>query len=254
MTHAYGLTLKPVALPIYAQSGDQRVVNVQKMILKRVDILPHGLINSPEKFGCKGEVFKEFAQWVAVQVKHVNVAAYKPILHFDLYGNVGRAFDADPVRIASFIAEVAEAVSPYKFHIEAPADFGSTEAQIEGFLKIKDHLKIIGCDAKIVADEWCDGLDDVRKFAENGAADIIQIKMPDIGSVTKSLEAILLCKAHGIGAYLGGSCVETDLSSRVSVHVAVAGQADMQLAKPGMGELMKRCPLWAMSRPGYWRA
>ncbi|MNP84581.1 Methylaspartate ammonia-lyase [compost metagenome] len=34
---------------------------------------------------------------------------------------------------------------------------------------------------------------------------------------------------------MGGSCAETDLSARVSVHVAVAVQADMQLAKPGMG-------------------
>jgi methylaspartate ammonia-lyase len=45
----------------------------------------------------------------------------------------------------------------------------------------------------------------------------------------------LVCQKNGVGAYVGGSCVETDLSARVSVHVAVATQADMLLAKPGMG-------------------
>ena len=34
---------------------------------------------------------------------------------------------------------------------------------------------------------------------------------------------------------MGGSCTETDLSAGVSVHVAVATQSDMMLAKPGMG-------------------
>ena len=35
-------------LPIYAQTGEERHANVDKMILKRVDSLPHGLINTPE--------------------------------------------------------------------------------------------------------------------------------------------------------------------------------------------------------------
>ena len=38
--------LTPV--PIYAQSGEERRRNVDKMILKHVDVLPHGLINSPQ--------------------------------------------------------------------------------------------------------------------------------------------------------------------------------------------------------------
>ena len=44
--------LMPV--PIYAQSGEERHTNVDKMILKDVDVLPHGLINSPTVFGTGG--------------------------------------------------------------------------------------------------------------------------------------------------------------------------------------------------------
>jgi methylaspartate ammonia-lyase len=38
-----------------------------------------------------------------------------------------------------------------------------------------------------------------------------------------------------VGAHLGDSCMETDLSGRISVHVIIAAGADFQLAKPGMG-------------------
>lgn len=35
-------------------------------------------------------------------------------------------------------------------------------------------------------------------------------------------------------AYLGGTSAETDLSAALSVHVGVAAQADIMLAKPAM--------------------
>ena len=38
-----------------------------------------------------------------------------------------------------------------------------------------------------------------------------------------------------MGAFLGGSYAETDLSARASVHVALATRPDLIMAKPGMG-------------------
>ena len=93
----------------------------------------------------------------------------------------------------------------------------------------------MGCSVKIVADEWCNTLEDIQAFIRCKAADIIQIKMPDMGGIQHCVEAVKLCHANGMGAYLGGSCTETDISARISVHVAVATQADMLLCKPGMG-------------------
>jgi methylaspartate ammonia-lyase len=59
--------------------------------------------------------------------------------------------------------------------------------------------------------------------------------MPDLGGVHNSVDAVMACKEGGVGAFLGGSCAETDLSARVAVHVALATQPDMIMAKPGMG-------------------
>ena len=78
-------------------------------------------------------------------------------------------------------------------------------------------------------------LADIEAFADTGAADYLQIKMPDLGSLTNSVEAVLRCRRAGVGAYLGGSCNETDVSARLTVHVGLATGADYMLAKPGFG-------------------
>jgi methylaspartate ammonia-lyase len=64
---------------------------------------------------------------------------------------------------------------------------------------------------------------------------MVQIKTPDLGGVENILESILYCKSHGMEAYQGGTCNETDISARACVHVALAGQPERMLAKPGMG-------------------
>ena len=55
---AFGLPSPDRRVPVFCQSGDAREINVDKMILKSVDVLPHGLTNSREKFGPSGETFR----------------------------------------------------------------------------------------------------------------------------------------------------------------------------------------------------
>ena len=231
----FDLPLPNKPVPLYAQSGDARNVNVDKMILKSVDVLPHGLINSREKFGDKGETFRAYVRWVADRIARLGHPDYRPVLHFDVYGNAGREFGLDPETIAEFLARVGDDVPGHALNIECPADFGSTEAQIEGYGAIISALERRGSATRIVVDERCNTVDDIKRFAEARAAHIVQIKMPDVGSIADTARAVLLCKQNDVGAFVGGSCSETDLSARASVHIAVATQADMILAKPGMG-------------------
>lgn len=233
----YDLPIIARPVPIYAQSGDARIANLDKMILKKVDILPHGLINASHKFGRGGQEFRAFVRYVVDRVHAIGASNYRPILHFDVYGLIGLEIGMNPEVIADFIASLATQISPLRLHIECPADYGDRAAQIEQYAAIANALAARGSDARIVVDERCNTLDDIRAFADAGIGQglIVQIKMPDVGSVADSIEAVLACKAMGIGAFLGGSCTETEISAVVSVHVAVATQADMMLAKPGMG-------------------
>ncbi|MER8383108.1 methylaspartate ammonia-lyase [Mesorhizobium sp. M1399] len=231
----FDLPLPTRRVPIYCQSGDAREINVDKMILRSVDILPHGLINSRQKFGVDGLTFMEFVKWVATRTREIGRPGYHPVLHFDLYGWIGQEIGLEPQRIADFICRVAESVPGFTLNVESPADFGSTRAQIENYAKIVSILDNRGSSARIVVDERCNTLEDIRLFAEAKAAHLVQIKTPDVGSIADTARAVLLCKENKIGAYVGGSCTETDLSAHASVHISVATQADMMLAKPGMG-------------------
>lgn len=222
-------------VPIYCQSGDAREINVDKMILKSVDVLPHGLINSRQKFGNDGQTFMEFVKWVATRTREIGRPGYHPVLHFDVYGWIGQEIGLEPQSIADFICKVAATVPDFTLNIECPADFGSTQAQIENYAKIVSILDNRGSSARIIVDERCNTLEDIRLFAEAKATHLVQIKTPDVGSIADTARAVLICKENKVGAYIGGSCTETDLSAQASVHVSVATQADMMLAKPGMG-------------------
>jgi methylaspartate ammonia-lyase len=231
----YGLPVVPEPVPLFAQSGDDRHANIDKMILKRVGVLPHGLINNREKLGPRGATFAEYARWVAKRVRALGDRDYVPVLHFDLYGTAGLEFDGDVEAIADFLARLGESLAPFRVRIETPFDFGSHAAQLDGFARLRAALARLGSAVELVADEWCDTLDDVRAFANSGAAHLVQIKMPDVGSLADSAAAVLECRRAGIEAYLGGSCAETDVSARAAVHVALATRPAMLLAKPGMG-------------------
>lgn len=231
----HGLPLVARPVPIHCQSGDQRQRNTERMILKRADSLPHGLINSPRAFGPRGETFLELVGWVARRVRDLGGPDYRPTLHFDLYGSVGRAFGVAMPAVVDFIARAERAAAPYPLRLESPVDFGGRDAQLEGCAALVRELRAKGVPVAIVVDEWCNTYDDIEAFASARAADMIQVKVPDLGGLPETVQAVSACHRHGVAAYLGGSCTETDLSAQVCVNVAVATQADLQLAKPGMG-------------------
>ena len=53
--------------------------------------------------------------------------------------------------------------------------------------------------------------------------------------INNSIEAVIYCKKNNMGAYLGGTCNETDRSAQVCAHIAMATSPVQCLAKPGMG-------------------
>jgi methylaspartate ammonia-lyase len=222
-------------VPIYAQSGDNRRDNADKMILKGVDVLPHGLINAPSKFGGDGVILLDYVRWLRERIITYGPPGYAPVLHFDLYGVAGQVFGMDIERVADYLRDLADAARPFSVRIESPMDFGSRAAQFEGFAALRGALAERQADVGVVADEWCNTLEDVREWVRRGAADMLQIKTPDLGSLANSVIALGACHAGGVGVFLGGSCTETDISARACVHVAVATQPAFQLAKPGMG-------------------
>ena len=234
----YGLEPEYRAIPIFTQSGDSRYDNADKMIIKGADVLPHALINNVEtKLGKNGEILLEYVEWLRDRILEVRTDEdYNPVLHIDVYGTLGMAFGVNNYeKMAEYIGTLAEAAKPFKLRIEGPMDAEEREAQMLALKGFTAEIDKRGIQCEIVADEWCNTLEDIKYFADNKAGHMVQVKTPDLGGVNNIAEAILYCKEKGIGAYQGGTCNETDRSAQVCVNIAMAVQPDQMLAKPGMG-------------------
>ena len=230
-----GIDLAPV--PVFAQSGDEQYLGAERMILKQVDVLPHGLINNvATRLGADGEILAEYVCWLVRRIGELRTSeTYRPALHFDTYGTIGLAFGGDIGAVADYLTTLGRLAAPYPITIEHPVDAGSTTAQLRTYVNLRAELRRRGSGVRIAVDEWCNTLDDIRRFAEQGAADVIHVKTPDLGGIDEAIEALLLVRRHGLVAYCGGTCTETDRSAQITAHVAMACGAGQVLAKPGMG-------------------
>jgi methylaspartate ammonia-lyase len=207
------------------------------MIIKGADIMPHALINHVEtKLGTDGSILKDYVKWLSDRVLKLRESEdYMPIFHIDVYGTIGVAFDQDIQKQADYLATLEEAAKPFKLRIEGPMDVEEREAQVEALSALTAELDRRGINVELVADEWCNTLEDIKLFADKKAGHVVQIKTPDLGGVNNIAEAILYCNEKGIGSYVGGTCNETNRSAEITTNIAMACGALQVLAKPGMG-------------------
>lgn len=235
----YGCEVSKEPIPLFTQSGDDRYDNADKMIIKGATVLPHALINNIDtKLGRKGEKLAEYVGWLRDRILSNRANAdYNPVMHIDVYGTIGAAFGNNNYKeMADYIEELGKIAKPFKLRIEGPMDCDcDRETQIIALAGLTKELDTRDCDVELVADEWCNTLEDIKLFVDNKAGHMVQIKTPDLGGVNNTIEAVLYCKEHGIGAYQGGTCNETDRSAQVCVHCAMATKPVQMLAKPGMG-------------------
>lgn len=231
LSEEYETTLAKKPVPIFSQTGDNWYDAVDRAILRKSQFFPHALINSPERF----EKLAEYIKWTRNRIQELGDSDYSPYLHYDVYATLGMKYNSEIPKMVEHLKMWEDLAKPYKLIIEEPFDTGSKEGNIKMTNKLIRSKREAGVNVIICADEWCNTLEDIKEFVDNKAAEMIQIKNPDLGGVNNIVEAILYCQKHGVMPYLGGSCCETDVAAKVTWHIALATQPFETLAKPGMG-------------------
>lgn len=223
-------------VPLHGQCGSDRYRGALKMIHRRLDSLPHALVDDiPDQLGREAVQLIRYVRWLKGQIQGLKDPGYQPTLHLDVHGGLGRIFNDDLGRILGALYSLEKAADPLPVRIEAPLIMATREEQLETMRTLREYVDFRKMNLQLVADEWANTLPDIEAFLKAGAAHMIQIKMPDLGGIQNSVEAVLRCREAGTGAFLGGSCAETDLAAKTSVHVALATRPDLLLIKPGMG-------------------
>lgn len=232
LAEEYGTKITNEPLRFFTQCGDDYYSSVDKMILRRIPVQPHALINSVSRLNS----LMDYVEWTKKRIRElVPDESYDPILHYDLYGNLGLACGNDIDSIMTYLQKLEDIAQPFRLQIEDPVHMSSKKEQMKVMSILRKRIREEDLELKLVADEWVPTLEDKIDFIKAEAADIYQIKPPDLGGVDKSVEAVLYCKSKGVLPYLGGSCAETDRSAQVSVHIGIATRPHQVLAKPGMG-------------------
>ncbi|HTJ98393.1 MAG TPA: methylaspartate ammonia-lyase [Bordetella sp.] len=235
VSREYGSTIRTEPVDILASCHRGDMLQLDRMIIKKVAMMPHGSFTTARDLGPGGSVMLNYAREVADRIKAIGATGYKPRIHLDVYGTLGDLFGDDMDAVCDFLGSVKAAVEPFDFLIETPVIADTQAGQLELFSRLRAGLKQRGIKIGVIADEWCNTLEDVRLFVDAQAVDYIQIKTPDLGGINNSIEAVLYCKSHGVGCCLGGTANETDLSARICAQVGLATGPDFMLSKPGIG-------------------
>ena len=231
----YGCRIGTAPVGILASCHRGDALQLDRVIMKRAAVLPHASFTLARDLGAKGEVLMEYAGAISRRIQEVGAPDYRPRIHLDLYGTLGDLFGTDLEGLADYLARLGEAAQPFDLLIESPVIAASREAQIETLGRLKAGLRSRGAKVGLIADEWCNTLEDTRVFAQSGACDYVQIKTPDLGGINNSIEAVLHCRAHGMGCCLGGTANETDISARITAQIGLATGPNFLLSKPGIG-------------------
>ena len=236
VSREYGCAIASAPIPILASCHKEDAQMIDRMILKRVELLPHAAFQQVERdIGLEGEKLIAYASGVAKRIREIGDPDYRPRIHLDVYGTLGELFGDDFDAIARYLGQLEAAVRPHELLLESFVIAGTRAAQIDSFRALRTAIARQGYRVKIVVDEWCNTLDDIRAFADAEAADYAQIKTPDLGGINNAIEAVLYARSKGMGCCLGGTGNETDQSARITAQIGLACRPDFLLSKPGFG-------------------
>ena len=231
----YGCKVASRPIAILASGHRDDPLQLDRIISKRAELLPHASFQVIDHVGREGEKLITFTRSVASRIREIGDADYCPRIHLDVYGTLGELFDMKLNPLADYLGRLRDAAAPYDLLVESPIIARTQQEQIEHFRSLRALLREKGIKVGLIVDEWCNTLEDIRLFADELPSDYVQIKTPDLGGINNTIEAVLYCKQHGMGAGLGGTANETDHSARITTHIALACEPDFQLSKPGLG-------------------
>src|SRR5262249_15526325 len=109
----YGCPLPTRPVPMLASCITHDYDQIDRMIMKRLELLPHSSFHIPERdLGRDGGKLLEYGARLARRVRELGGEDYRPRIHLDVYGTIGELFEMDIARIADYLGRLKKAVAP----------------------------------------------------------------------------------------------------------------------------------------------
>lgn len=130
-------------------------------------------------------------------------------------GGVGIKVDVNEGwRVPDIAVAALERMRPSSpLYVEQPID----RRDIDGLVEVRRRVPGV----PIMADEAVRCVDDVRRVADLGAADLVNLKLMRLGGLSAAASAHAVASAAGIGVQIG-TMIESSIASAAGLHVAAA--------------------------------
>ncbi|KAL1914497.1 uncharacterized protein VTP21DRAFT_8211 [Calcarisporiella thermophila] len=150
ISEEYGILirLKPIDILASCHRGDNK--QLDRMILKRVAMLPHASFNVVEDLGTQGMVLLDYARDISTRIRELGDIDYKPRIHLDVYGTLGEFFNYNIDALSEYLGQLARAAQPIELLIESPIIAKSRKAQIDICRRLRATLRASNITIKLV--------------------------------------------------------------------------------------------------------
>ncbi|HEX6385984.1 MAG TPA: hypothetical protein VF177_15040 [Anaerolineae bacterium] len=232
----YNLPAKPIStVAIHVSAGppsDEAITAVDTLLSSQVASLGYTIAGSNDKaqMGSNGERLQQYVRRLQTQIAAAETSGYQPVIHLDVRGGLGRLFDNDPGKILGALFGLEQAAKPYLVRVVDPVIMDSRQGQIETLRQLKEYLRLRRMRLQLVASAWIDSAEDVDAFVQSEAVQAIQLNAPQLGSLHRTIEAILACRERGITSLLAGHGGDDGYCAQILAHVALATQPDLIVA------------------------
>src|ERR1700752_5395726 len=141
VSREYGCAIPSAPIPILASCHKEDVQMIDRMILKRVELLPHAAFQQVERdIGLEGEKLIAYANGIVERIREIGDPDYRPRIHLDVYGTIGELFGGDIDATACPRGWREAAGRPHHLLLAGFVTAGSREAQIEGFRGLRSAI------------------------------------------------------------------------------------------------------------------
>jgi methylaspartate ammonia-lyase len=210
--------------------------------------------------GQRGEILQRFVRELQERISVLGSGSYVPYLYLALAGGYGEmaAVTHGELKSGPVLGNLwglEQAAKPFPVLVEDPVALEAVDAQAIFLAQLRKFVEIRKMSLQLVSRAHAGTVAGITALTKAKAAHLIWLDGMQLGSLSRLVAAVQLCRDAGVGIVLGGRVNESAAAATTACQIALACRPDYLLVRPGQGTgigfaLMRRELLLAASNGG----
>ncbi len=193
-----------------------------------------------EAMGQHGEILQRFVRELQERITVLGGGGYAPHLYVALAGGFGELAAAAHGEVKSGpvlgnLWGLEQAARPLPVLVEDPVVLEPVEAQATFLAQLRNFAQIRKMGLQFVGRAHAGSLDGITALTRAKGVHLIWLDGMQLGSLSRLVAAVRLCRDAGVGVVLGGHVGESVAAATAACQIALACRPDYLLVRPGQG-------------------